>query len=534
MKRTLLNILLLLISLHLYSQEVRMVVSLAEGAADGIDEDAKILGTIDDLIIIQNKDDILVSNGLAEGTKNIGTIGDNGFIFPNSIILNNKIYCVISNDTTKALIEIDPIAENIRSIIQDYESIGIPVLYKDKLFLEVEPTSFETSYVSIDPLDDKIETVFKVNSFGGVRAAVVHKGMLYTIHWSDSKDGAYLSRTDGTSGNVEEFAFLHDGSDFSRFSYINMTSTEGNLFFFYYSEDSAYSFYTSDGTKDGTIVLQEDMKPISFFDYDARRAIASIDNKILFRGQLEESQFDKDLWVSDGTPEGTYTIRVADEDTAVEPEYFTAYDDKLYFYGNNRTGWLPRKGMIVTDGTIDGTYAPYDDFEHEDELYYTAYHLNKHDGKLFFAAESDKYGSELYSSVGDLSSITRLSEIAEGDQKSSISSIYSAGKNLFFIVDTNEEGRELYVYGPEITDVDEVTSISVDIYPNPASDYISIPKKIRNTLHGITIVSMTGEIVQSFTKPNTSLVNVQNLSSGHYVILFNTSKGDYTSKFIKE
>ncbi len=528
----LLLLFILLTSSHLLAQETRLVTDFSPGQSSGFRDDAVVLGTVANSIAIQNNDDIIISDGTAEGTKILGNVGTNGRILYSRTILDDKIYVIIDNDDNDySLVEIDLIAEEMRNVISGYDYISNLISYKGKLYCEIEQNGFDNQFASVDVMDGTTEKIFDLDWFGGMRDVVVHDDMIYSIHWKN--DDAYLSKSDGTPGNVDEFANLYSGSDFSQGASVNMTSAGENLFFFYYSGSSNYAMYVSDGTEDGTIVLKEGLERIPFFDYDGRRAVGVIGNSIFFRGMLEDDFNTQDLWISDGTVEGTCTYRLAGEDEEVEPEFFTPYMDKLYFYGYNREGaWSPRKGIIETDGSKEGTKTPYDPSEHEDGLYYTGWQMTSHQDKLFFSAESSDYGSELYSSVGTLESITRVSELAEGSESSRIRKLTSAGENLFFIGTNPTYGRELYVYGPKISSTENTNIQRFDIHPNPAISYFEIPE-IEEKVEQLMIYGQSGQEVKKITNPIDRKVNVAGFLPGWYMVRLVTKTRQYTTRFYK-
>jgi hypothetical protein len=76
---------------------------------------------------------------------------------------------------------------------------------------------------------------------------------------------------------------------------------------------------------------------------------------------------------------------------------------------------------------------------------------------------------------------------------------------------------------------EETNNISFSIYPNPASDQITIDSE--EMIEGITIFNMFGELVQRVTSATFS---VENLSNGVYVMNIQTANGVVRSRFIKE
>ena len=79
---------------------------------------------------------------------------------------------------------------------------------------------------------------------------------------------------------------------------------------------------------------------------------------------------------------------------------------------------------------------------------------------------------------------------------------------------------------------DAILSQSISFYPNPIKNILNINSPIIN-LKKIEIYSVIGKKMKQFTS-NLHKVNVDDLSSGLYLIKVTSDKGSYTTKFIKE
>jgi len=77
--------------------------------------------------------------------------------------------------------------------------------------------------------------------------------------------------------------------------------------------------------------------------------------------------------------------------------------------------------------------------------------------------------------------------------------------------------------------INEIYSMEVNIYPNPASSQITVDSE--EMIEEITIFNMFGELVQ---QENSNTFSVSTLSNGVYVMNIQTSNGIVRSRFIKE
>src|SRR5690606_10993771 len=75
----------------------------------------------------------------------------------------------------------------------------------------------------------------------------------------------------------------------------------------------------------------------------------SYGNHIFFNGKNEANG--NELWVTDGTPEGTSLFIDVNHSSGVNPSSLTAVGDKLFFKGT-KNGYF---GLCTSDGTIEGT-----------------------------------------------------------------------------------------------------------------------------------------------------------------------------------
>lgn len=76
---------------------------------------------------------------------------------------------------------------------------------------------------------------------------------------------------------------------------------------------------------------------------------------------------------------------------------------------------------------------------------------------------------------------------------------------------------------------------TITIYPNPAGKFIKIQTKENDTkVLGYKIVDMVGRIVKDGTLKSSDQINIENLTSGNYIIQLKTEKEILVEKFIKD
>ena len=519
------------LSSFIHSQnEVRLVKEFGLGSDDGFSDEAEIIGTVENTIVIFDNDQVYISDGTSSGTKSLGLLGDNDpSILHTRAVLNGKLYFLSRPSNDYDLVEIDPETQEMKFILEGVDYLSNIVAYKDELYLEVEGPSISQQFAKVNVETGELSTIFNIDSFGGMRDIAIHNDLIYTIHWSAEKDGAYLASNDGTPGSLNEFYFFHDGNEFSSIRTINMTSAGSNLFFWYSNGADDYVLFVSDGTEAGTTELKSEFEKINFFDFNANRAIGTINNSIFFRAEVEGTSQNQ-LWMSDGTVAGTQRISLTDGTS--DARFFTNYGDKLYFRALHTVGsFSDLAGMIVTDGTVSGTQKAWDVDEDPDLQHGEAWHLIEHKGLLYFDGNSSDFGSELYVSDGTLANTMRLSDISEGDNDGFTYNYRSAGENLFFFGDTPETGVELYVYGPvSLSTID--LSETLKISPNPASSFIEIDLGLEKG-ESYRILNINGIQMRQGTL-DSNRINVNGLTTGAYILQIVNDDEIYSTKFVKE
>lgn len=101
------------------------------------------------------------------------------------------------------------------------------------------------------------------------------------------------------------------------------------------------------------------------------------------------------------------------------------------------------------------------------------------------------------------------------------------------LTSTNRHGF-VTMFGEDISGVNEIyNSVSVNIYPNPAKDIITISSKLSLKNAKLNIYSVSGKLVKTGIISNHNEINVSNLQNGSYFIKIYTKEGVLVSKFIK-
>ena len=84
-----------------------------------------------------------------------------------------------------------------------------------------------------------------------------------------------------------------------------------------------------------------------------------------------------------------------------------------------------------------------------------------------------------------------------------------------------------------VSDVDEISTTGVNIYPNPAQENITIEIDPSETIKAVTIYDVSGKLlIQSTAVTNKIILNMSELSFGYYFVKVQSSLSHYVSKIV--
>ncbi|XXF76810.1 HYR domain-containing protein [Myxococcaceae bacterium GXIMD 01537] len=166
------------------------------------------------------------------------------------------------------------------------------------------------------------------------------------------------------------------------------------------------------------------------------------------------------LWRSDGTVEGTRPVMGS---TPVSNGLLTAMGQTLFFSGSNGASWSEAE-LWKTDGTEAGTVQVKDlhpsGGSHPDPVLAAG-------GWLYFTADDGESGRELWKTDGTEAGTVRVKDLTPGpgssDFRNSPQQRAALGGMVFFVVDTPEQGQELW----KSDGTEAGTGLVKDIAPGP-------------------------------------------------------------------
>ena len=318
-----------------------------------------------------------------------------------------------------------------------------------------------------------------------LRELTEFKDLLY-FSADNGETGRELWISDGTADGTQLVKDIAPGAD----NYFIKSSNPSEFVEFndklYFSADEG--FWTTDGTAEGTQLVANIDITSNTSGYTA--GPVQIDYYIEFNDKLYFSANDgetgPELWVSDGTAGGTQLlIDIKEGEDGFRGEYFVAgssldefteFNNKLYFSADNGTNG---QELWVSDGTAEGTQLLID-IDPNNNNSSISYPGSPHpssltvlNDKLYFAADDGVNGRELWVSDGTAEGTQLLADINNnpraygGEYGSAPRELIEFNDKLYFSADDGVNGRELWISDGTA----EGTKLLADIAPGVDENY---------------------------------------------------------------
>ena len=317
----------------------------------------------------------------------------------------------------------------------------------------------------------------------------------------DGENGRELWVSDGTAKGTQLLADINDGENDLGIAYSSypqdFAEFNDKLYFSADDGENGDEVWVSDGTTEGTKLLL-DINPgsddsVYNNSYSANRSspgnFIEFDNKLYFTA--DDGENGDELWVSDGTTEGTKLL--LDINSEVVSQYydfafgsyadnFIEFNDKLYFSADDGKNG---DELWVSDGTTEGTKLLLDIYPGDSE--YASFNSSpdnfiEFNNKLYFSANDGENGRELWVSDGTTEGTQMLLDIYQGSDYGYVNSSFPSGfvefeGKLYFSADDSDSGRELWVSDgtSEGTSLAANINLEIDDFGN---DFSSNPRDL--------------------------------------------------------
>jgi ELWxxDGT repeat protein len=257
-------------------------------------------------------------------------------------------------------------------------------------------------------------------------------GMIeYSGHWAfyaEGPGGLYdyaLWTTDGTRAGT--YAIVADFGDTATRSPSPLVNAEGTLFFIAKQRDENSKLWKSDGTLDGTSTVKELPADVNYTPDIEMKAAG---RKVFFH-------VNGSLWVSDGTGAGTLELaKVNNPFSSYLVDDLKVSGDRIAFVQRNEA--ISNYELWGSDGTVSGTKLLMNLGANNSG------NLASIDGTIYFAGVDDLHGTELWTTDGTPEGTKLFLDLNPGPASSNPAEFVKFKDTLYFRAYTDTVGNELW------------------------------------------------------------------------------------------
>ncbi len=358
-----------------------------------------------------------------------------------------------------------------------------------------------------------------------------YNGKVYFVA-NDGTHGAELWVTDGTANGTNMVIDLSPGS---AAGYVYHLTVYNNKLYFAGYYNTKYGLIETDGTANGTKMVKEVAISNQTSLYDIR--IVQFNGKMYFPGS-DTSSTGTELWVSDGTTNGTYMLKDINPLFAQSstPENLTVVGNQLFFTADDGTH---KEELWVTDGTANGTRMVKDinpNPKRTDPISLMAY-----GNKLYFGARDTNGRTAMWVSDGTTNG-TKMIKGYDPVTKFTFQGNYVVCNDaLYFAGYDYDTGHELWkmtdtTLNNPPTHIPTKTVGNIQIAPNPAHDKVTLTLDKEYKKVQVTITDLSGKTIlkQAVTRQRNIEVALPDIPTGVYLINLQHSEGVLTERLLIE
>ncbi len=231
--------------------------------------------------------------------------------------------------------------------------------------------------------------------------------------------------------NAQDVTLLKDINPSGSIDPREPTICNGKLFFIVFNNNK-FDLWVTDGTADGTHLVKQ-IHPTSNGTIEY---LYSYDNILLF--SADDGTYGRELWISDGTESGTQLLKDINPTGGSYSYGFIEMNNKVYFGANDG---IHGDELWVTDGTTAGTQMVKDinpSGESNPQIFIV------YNNKLYFVADDGTHGDELWVTDGTESGTEMLKDI-NSTGSIVVNEMIIFQNKMYLSLDAGSYGAELWV-----------------------------------------------------------------------------------------
>ena len=261
----------------------------------------------------------------------------------------------------------------------------------------------------------------------------------------------FFAAWDVTNGSDDKELWVWNGTSSQRVKNINsatssapteLTVINGSLYFSANDGSVGSALWKSDGTEAGTVLVKDILPGTNSAGFPDFTFLTASGNNLLF--VAKDGFFGRELWISDGTAEGTNLLKDLNDLTqdalndSQGPEKVVIGEEVIFVASDGRTG----TELWKTDGTASGTSQVKDIGPGSSSSF--PFDLTLLGSEVFFSASDGSSGTELWKSDGTNAGTSLVKDISAGSNSSSVDKITAVGSTIYFSADDGTNGAELW------------------------------------------------------------------------------------------
>lgn len=376
------------------------------------------------------------------------------------------------------------------------------------------------------------------NNEAGTRVVTFMDTLIF--RWYHTDHGLETWITNGTAGATQEL-FDHNPLPVASGLPDNYTVLQDSILCFTASTSEGSGLWKM--TPSTTFENEFELTLLQVINADASADFSNFHihgDRLFF--SADNPDYGQELWVSDGTTEGTYMVKdIMPGNNHSDPRnlvsfnghvYFTVYDSNLDEYGH----------IWRTDGTEAGTVRCSDVWTSNINRSMHGMKWQEYNGKLYIAGYHTGLGDHYLCAFDGTSAGPQWIQTEGG----SLAVKMPAGLNSFIEMDdalyfaasslSDDAGVELYKLTDTSSSIATISNgIEANVYPNPATDVLTVQSNLLGKKAVLTVYDYSGKLVDTiFITQNTTRINTSNWPLGIYSLQLISEDGLKNFKVVKQ
>ncbi len=375
------------------------------------------------------------------------------FVFSGILTQNHYFFTTVSNGVR--YVHVHDINQGETQIAHQ-EVGGSDALFmadEDNLYIHKRNSSYKQAIYRFNFSSKSFEIIFEFQNSGfWIDQMISYNGDLIYTQKDTNTDYHSLWRLDLTTFLPEKLTPADNSTWIWDFGVFDLNILDDRLYFMYYEEQTGYEIWQSDGTTAGTEL---------FVDFDAGDGqgashISVYDDHLYFVSSATSDGLN--LYRTSGTVDNIekITYNLEQYNISAIARYIVEGDDIYLAMINEEYGreiWKTNIDQGTTSMIGEVVPGPEDGIP-------SGFIWTIQNDLLFFTAETEEAGTELWISDGAPSNTRLIEDLYAGMEGSEISTLIPVGSKLYFDADDKAVGQELRRYDFEDEEIRLVSDIN--------------------------------------------------------------------------